>query len=170
VFFANFHFLGLFIDKKHLLSNKKLRLPRTAVAVAEICLDTRSVWLLVKLDEPFTQNFEIWNFKGTSSYTKVRLRMGNWKFLLATHGIWGKYWFSAEKNENFFSLIFISWCDDLSDKFLSVRHAPLPPPFAQICVTPTASALWARKLKFWLPESFGPTWCTSYSKFWNSGS
>jgi hypothetical protein len=35
---------------------------------------------------------------------------------------------------------------DLSDKKISVYHAPLPspppsPPFAQICVTPTASAL-----------------------------
>jgi hypothetical protein len=25
----------------------------------------------------------------------------------------------------------------------------------------------ARKLKFWLPLFFGPTWCTSYSEFWN---
>jgi hypothetical protein len=25
----------------------------------------------------------------------------------------------------------------------------------------------ARKLKFWLPASFEPTWCTSYSVFWN---
>jgi hypothetical protein len=25
----------------------------------------------------------------------------------------------------------------------------------------------ARKLKFWLPESFGPTWCPLYSEFWN---
>jgi hypothetical protein len=27
----------------------------------------------------------------------------------------------------------------------------------QICVTPTASSLRARKLKFWLPEVFGTT-------------
>jgi hypothetical protein len=32
-----------------------------------------------------------------------------------------------------------------------------------------SSAVWsARKLKFWLPASFEPTWCTSYSEFWNS--
>jgi hypothetical protein len=27
----------------------------------------------------------------------------------------------------------------------------------KICTSPTGSALSARKLKFWLPESFGPT-------------
>jgi hypothetical protein len=30
----------------------------------------------------------------------------------------------------------------------------------KICTSPTGSALSARKLKFWLLESFGPTWCT----------
>jgi hypothetical protein len=36
----------------------------------------------------------------------------------------------------------------------SVCHAALPEVFA-------------RKLKFWLQASFEPTWCTSYSEFWN---
>jgi hypothetical protein len=39
---ADFHVLGLFMAKKHDLSDKKFRLSR-AVAVAEICLDTSSV-------------------------------------------------------------------------------------------------------------------------------
>jgi hypothetical protein len=39
---------------------------------------------------------------------------------------------------------------DLSEKKISVCHAPLPP-FAKICTTSTASPLQARKLKFWLP-------------------
>jgi hypothetical protein len=46
---------------------------------------------------------------------------------------------------------------DLSEKKFSVCHAPLPLPFAYIFATPTASPLKARKLKFWLPEFFGPT-------------
>jgi hypothetical protein len=32
----------------------------------------------------------------------------------------------------------------------------------------SSAVLSARKLKFWLPASFEPTWCTSYSEFWNS--
>jgi hypothetical protein len=40
----------------------------------------------------------------------------------------------------------------------------------KICTSPTGSALKVRNLKFGLPESFGPIWCTSYSEFWNSGS
>jgi hypothetical protein len=32
---------------------------------------------------------------------------------------------------------------------------------------PTASSLKARKLKYRLPESFGPNWCPAYSEFWN---
>jgi hypothetical protein len=27
---------------------------------------------------------------------------------------------------------------------------------------PTAKTIWPRKLKFWLPTSFGPTWCSTY--------
>jgi hypothetical protein len=37
----------------------------------------------------------------------------------------------------------------------------------QASITPTASPLKARKLKYRLPKSFRPTWCTSYSEFWN---
>jgi hypothetical protein len=42
--------------------------------------------------------------------------------------------------------LFMAKKHDLSDKFFSVYHAPLPPPsplppFAKICVTLTASAL-----------------------------
>jgi hypothetical protein len=59
---------------------------------------------------------------------------------------------------------------DLSDKKISVCDAPLPPlpPFPlldKFFVTPTASSLEARVLKFWLPGSFEPTRCTSYSEF-----
>jgi hypothetical protein len=38
---------------------------------------------------------------------------------------------------------------DLSDKKISVWHAPLPP-FVNFFTTPKASPLRARKLKFWL--------------------
>jgi hypothetical protein len=39
--------------------------------------------------------------------------------------------------------LFMAKKHDLSDKTISVCHAPSPPlpPFAQICVTPTASTL-----------------------------
>jgi hypothetical protein len=46
---------------------------------------------------------------------------------------------------------------DLSEKKFSVCHAPLPPLLAEICLDAAEVALKARKLKFWLPESFGPT-------------
>jgi hypothetical protein len=31
----------------------------------------------------------------------------------------------------------------------------------------SSAMLSARKLKFWQPASFEPTWCTSYSELWN---
>jgi hypothetical protein len=37
----------------------------------------------------------------------------------------------------------------------------------EICGAASSAVLSARKLKFWLQASFEPTWCTSYSKFWN---
>jgi hypothetical protein len=43
----------------------------------------------------------------------------------------------------------------LSDEKFSVCHAPLPPLLDEICLDATEVALKARKLKFWLPESFG---------------
>jgi hypothetical protein len=43
----------------------------------------------------------------------------------------------------------------------SVCHAPL---WDRICITPRASPLKARKLKFWFPKSFRSTWCTSNSE------
>jgi hypothetical protein len=47
---------------------------------------------------------------------------------------------------------------DLSDKKKSVRHAPaVAVAVRKICTSTTGLALSARKLKFWLPESFGPT-------------
>jgi hypothetical protein len=46
-------------------------------------------------------------------------------------------------------VLFMAKKHDLSDKKISVCHAPLP--FVNICTTPTASPLQARKRKFWLP-------------------
>jgi hypothetical protein len=46
---------------------------------------------------------------------------------------------------------------DLSEKKNSVRHAPLPPVLDGICLDATEVALKARRLKFWLPESFVST-------------
>jgi hypothetical protein len=43
---------------------------------------------------------------------------------------------------------------DLSEKKFSVCHAPL---LDEICLDATEVALGARKLKFWLPESFVST-------------
>jgi hypothetical protein len=42
----------------------------------------------------------------------------------------------------------------------------------KICVTPVASTIRPRNLKFWLPASFGPTCpgCPAYSEFRTSGS
>jgi hypothetical protein len=52
---------------------------------------------------------------------------------------------------------FMNKYHDLSDKIFSVCHAPLPPVLDEICLVATELALKARKLKFRLPESFGPT-------------
>jgi hypothetical protein len=55
---------------------------------------------------------------------------------------------------------FMNKKQDLSDKKISVCHAPLPPlpPLLdEICLDTTEVALKARKLKFWLPESFVST-------------
>jgi hypothetical protein len=46
---------------------------------------------------------------------------------------------------------------DLSEKKISVCHAPLPPVLDEICLDATEVALKTRKLKFWLPESFVST-------------
>jgi hypothetical protein len=43
---------------------------------------------------------------------------------------------------------------DLSEKKISVCHAPLPPVLDEICLDATDVALEFRKLKFRLPESF----------------
>jgi hypothetical protein len=39
----------------------------------------------------------------------------------------------------------------------------LPWVFGRNLGAPSSAVLSARKLKFWLPASFEPTWCTSYS-------
>jgi hypothetical protein len=52
---------------------------------------------------------------------------------------------------------FMNKYHDLSDKKISVCHAPLPPVLDEICLDATELALKARKLKFWLLEYFGPT-------------
>jgi hypothetical protein len=48
---------------------------------------------------------------------------------------------------------------DLSDNFFfrPSRAVAVVVAVRKICTSPTGSALNARKLKFWLPESFGPT-------------
>jgi hypothetical protein len=46
--------------------------------------------------------------------------------------------------------LFMAKKHDLSDKKISFA-------VSKICTSPTGSALSARKLKFWLPKSFGPT-------------
>jgi hypothetical protein len=46
---------------------------------------------------------------------------------------------------------------DLTEKMFSVCHASLPPVLDEICFDATEVALKARKLKFWLPESFEST-------------
>jgi hypothetical protein len=80
-------------------------------------------------------------------------------FLLATYGIWGN--FSVKKmkkiiNANFHVLgLFMAKKHDLSEFFFRMSVAVE----RKTCGTPTASPLKARKLKFRLPESFGPTWC-----------
>jgi hypothetical protein len=88
------------------------------------------------------------------------------------YGIWSKYWFSDEILVFSLILNLLEFCmnyHDLSDKRMSDCHAQLPL-YENICVTPMASSLKARNLKFWLPESFRPNWCTSYSEFWFSES
>jgi hypothetical protein len=59
-------------------------------------------------------------------------------------------------------VLFMAKKHNLSDKKNSVCHAPLP--FAYIFATPKAS-LKARKLKCWLPQSFGPTSILRILKF-----
>jgi hypothetical protein len=60
-------------------------------------------------------------------------------------------------------VLFMAKKHDLSDKKISVCHAPLPLPlplplqFAYIFATPTASPLKARKLKFWFSEPLETT-------------
>jgi hypothetical protein len=83
------------------------------------------------------------------------------KAIFFTCHIWNmrKCWFSVGKNEKKniiadfnFLVLFMAKKHDLSDKNISVCHAPLPlPPFAKICTTPRASSLRARKLNFWFP-------------------
>jgi hypothetical protein len=84
-------------------------------------------------------------------------------FLLASYGIWGKYWFSDGIIVNFLLLIFtfhdFLWLKTWFEKKKSVYRAPSRL-WYKICATPTGSPLEARKLKFWLPESFWPTCCT----------
>jgi hypothetical protein len=53
--------------------------------------------------------------------------------------------------------LFMAKKHDLSDKKISVCHAPLAVGVRKIYTSPTGLALSARRLKFWLPESFGPT-------------
>jgi hypothetical protein len=36
-------------------------------------------------------------------------KLADFHFLLATYGIWGKYWFSVEKNEIFFRWFSFFW-------------------------------------------------------------
>jgi hypothetical protein len=52
---------------------------------------------------------------------------------------------------------------DLSEKKILSRAVAV----RKICTAPRGSAFSARKLKFWLPESFEPTWYTLHSEFWN---
>jgi hypothetical protein len=46
---------------------------------------------------------------------------------------------------------------DLSEKKFSVCHAPLPPLLDAICRDATEVSLKARKLKFWMQDSFVST-------------
>jgi hypothetical protein len=74
----------------------------------------------------------------------------------------GKYWFSVEKNEkkniaDFHVLgLFMTEKHNLSETKISVCHAPLPMN-AKFVPHLQPPSLKTRKLKFWLPESFGPT-------------
>jgi hypothetical protein len=54
-------------------------------------------------------------------------------------------------------VLFMAKKHDLSDKKKFRRSCDV--------ATPTASPLKARKLKFWLPKSFGLTGCPLYSEF-----
>jgi hypothetical protein len=53
--------------------------------------------------------------------------------------------------------LFMNKYHDLSDKKISVCHAPLPPVLDKICLDATELTLKARKLKLWLPKSFVST-------------
>jgi hypothetical protein len=71
-FFAYFHVLGHFITKKLDLSEKNFRMSRAdAIAVQrKICLTPTAFPLRARklkfwLPAPHTQNFEIWNLRGT---------------------------------------------------------------------------------------------------------
>ena len=90
-------------------------------------------------------------------YGKVLIsRREKWKFFIADFHVLG---------------LFIPKKHDLSEKKISVCHAPLPVPLLdEIWDARIPAPSKARMLKFWLPESFWPTWCTSYSEFWNSES
>jgi hypothetical protein len=57
----------------------------------------------------------------------------------------------------------------LERTIFSVCHAASPCRgfLDEIWGAASSAVLSARKLKFWLQASFEPTWCTSYSEFWN---
>jgi hypothetical protein len=59
--------------------------------------------------------------------------------------------------------LFVGKKHDLSEK--NPFHTPPPVPLNAKFVTPAASPLKTSKLKFWLPEFFGPTKCPAYSEF-----
>jgi hypothetical protein len=86
------------------------------------------------------------------------------------HHIWNlfKVLVSLQKKLNFFllkSCIFrlkVIKREKQTNKKNSVCHFPSPPPLTETCAPPTTLTIRTREQKFWLPESFRPTWCPAY--------
>jgi hypothetical protein len=104
------------------------------------------------------------------------LKNTSWKreilsYFYFPHMKYGKYWFHLQFFfffiANFHVLgLFMPKKRVKSEKKISVCH--VCGFLDEIWGAASSAVLNVRKLKFWLPASFEPTWCTSYSEFWNS--
>jgi hypothetical protein len=89
----------------------------------------------------------------------LNLPISKW-FLLSSYEIWESIGFTSEKSFFFLQILtfyIILYLKNMirAKTIFSVCH--VPPPFGEICATPTASPLKARKLKISGKLQFGPT-------------
>jgi hypothetical protein len=119
-----------------------------------------------------TSYSEFWKLE-TLGYLPYKFRLRKvkpWSFYFP-HLKYGKYWFHLQNKKKLLQ-IFMFW--DflyLKNKFKAKKIPSVTRPcrgfLDEIWGAAGSAVLGARKLKFWLQASFKPTWCTSYSEFWN---